>query len=291
MIRIGCVGSDNSHAMALGAIANDPKADKRLRVPGVRLTHLYGDQAKRNQETMAKGKFTVLVERPEDMIGQIDAAIVVYRHGSRHFEAARPFIKAGLPIFVDKPMTASVAEARKLVALARKHKVPITSFSTVRWNRGIQQFLKKTLPKAGRISGGVIDGPSDPMSPYDGLFFYAVHCVELMLATFGYAVKDVVATRSGKNVVATVRYKTGELVTLNLLGEAKTRGFTMTVFSEAGMLSPDFDSGTSYSDGLKVMKQMFATGKMPLTHDQLVMTVRVLEAIVKAYKSGARERV
>ena len=57
MIRIGCVGSDNSHAMALGAIANDPKTDKRLRVPGVRLTHLGGDEAKRNQEPIGgKGR-------------------------------------------------------------------------------------------------------------------------------------------------------------------------------------------------------------------------------------------
>ena len=291
MIRIGCVGSDNSHAMALGEIANDPKADKRLRVPGVRLTHLYGDEAKRNRETMTKGKFAVLVERPEEMIGQIDAVIVVYRHGSRHFEAAKPFIKAGVPIFVDKPMTASVAEAHKLVAMAKRNNVPITSFSTVRCNRGIQTFLKKDLRKAGKISGGTITGPADPTSEYDGLFFYAVHCVELMLETFGYAVKDVVATCSGKNVITTVRYKTGELVTLNLLGESETNGFTMTVFTEKGPLAPEYDGSTSYSDGLKVMKQMFATGKMPLACDQLVTTVRVLEAIVKAYKSGAREKV
>jgi predicted dehydrogenase len=290
MIRIGCVGSDNSHAMALGAIANDPKTPKHLRVSGVKLTHLCGDEAQRNAETMEKGKFKVLVDRAEDMIGAVDAVVVVYRHGSRHLAAATPFLKAGLPVFVDKPLTADVAEAKKLVALARKHKAPVTSFSTVRWNRGLVEFLAKDLPKAGRISGGTITGPSDPDSQYDGLFFYGVHCVELMLATFGYAVGDVVATRSGKNVIATVRYKDGKLVTLNLLGEASTGGFTMTIFTENGLLTPTYDSSTSYADGLKVMKQMFATRKMPLTADQLVMTIRVLAAVVKAYESGARVR-
>jgi predicted dehydrogenase len=290
MIRIGCVGSDNSHAMALGKLANDRTTPAKLRVSGVRLTHLYGRRAARNQETMDVGKYQVLVKRPEDMLGEIDAVIVVYRHGGLHLEAAKPFIRAGLPIFVDKPLACEVADARKMVNLARKHNVPITSYSTVRWSRSLQKFLAGELPRSGKISGGVIYGPADPKSKYGGLFFYGIHCVELMLEVFGYEVKDVLATRSGRNVVATVRYRDGKLVTLNFLGEVRTR-FGLTVFAEKGLLRPQISSDDNYTQGLKRLKKMFATGKMPLTHEQLVTSVRVMATVVKAMNSGARERI
>ena len=37
------------------------------------------------------------------MLGKIDALIVDHRHAKFHLEAATPFVKAGIPTFVDKP--------------------------------------------------------------------------------------------------------------------------------------------------------------------------------------------
>ncbi|MEI6875121.1 MAG: Gfo/Idh/MocA family oxidoreductase [Spirochaetota bacterium] len=45
-----------------------------------------------------------IVERPKAVIGKVDAVIIATDIGSEHVERARPFVEAGIPIFVDKPL-------------------------------------------------------------------------------------------------------------------------------------------------------------------------------------------
>ena len=53
--------------------------------------------------------------------------------GTVHYERAKPFLEAGLPCFIDKPFTCSVADAKKIIALAEQKKVPIFSSSSLRY--------------------------------------------------------------------------------------------------------------------------------------------------------------
>ena len=45
-----------------------------------------------------------VVARAEDVIGQVDAVIIATDRGWEHVDRARPFIEAGLPVFIDKPL-------------------------------------------------------------------------------------------------------------------------------------------------------------------------------------------
>jgi len=45
--------------------------------------------------------------------------------GGDHLRLARPFLKRGLPTFVDKPFASTLKDARAIVALARKHQAPL----------------------------------------------------------------------------------------------------------------------------------------------------------------------
>jgi hypothetical protein len=42
---------------------------------------------------------------PTDVIGEVDAVIIATDQGHEHVERATPFIRAGLPVFIDKPLT------------------------------------------------------------------------------------------------------------------------------------------------------------------------------------------
>src|SRR5690349_14259413 len=66
-----------------------------------------------------------LVAKPEEMIGKVDGMLIESQEGTPHLEKARPFIDAGLPCFIDKPFTCGLADARKIVELARSKRVPI----------------------------------------------------------------------------------------------------------------------------------------------------------------------
>lgn len=59
----------------------------------------------------------------------------------RHQKRAAPFLKAGLPIFIDKPLSPSIEEAQELVETAKKHNAPFMSCSALRYAKEVEDFL------------------------------------------------------------------------------------------------------------------------------------------------------
>ncbi len=107
MIRIGIVGSDNSHAIALSQLCNLSDTPERKAIRGAKVVALFGLVPERNEEVARAGKIPTIVKKPTDMIGMVDAAFVVFRHGGLHYRYVKPFLQARIPAFVDKPLACS----------------------------------------------------------------------------------------------------------------------------------------------------------------------------------------
>jgi len=126
MIRIGIVGAENSHTVAIAKTLNIDK-----KVPGCRIASVWGESGKYAKDAAARGDIPQIVKNPEDMIGQIDAACVDHRHAKYHLPAVQPLLEAKIPLFVDKPFCYRVAEGKRFLALAKKLRVPVCSFSVL----------------------------------------------------------------------------------------------------------------------------------------------------------------
>ena len=61
----------------------------------------------------------IALNRAEDAVERVDAAIVAVPT-SAHVEAARPFVAAGKPVLIEKPLADSSAEGEELIALAER---------------------------------------------------------------------------------------------------------------------------------------------------------------------------
>jgi len=287
MIRIGILGTDNSHSIAYSRFFN-VKGEKE-HVPGCKVVALYGLEKKRNLEVAEKGQVRRIVKRPKDMIGMVDAAIVDFRHGSRHWKYAKPLIEAGIPTFVDKPLAASVRDAEKIVALAKRKRVPIATFSTLRFGAGVEEF-KKAVKKIGRVRAAIMAGPGSAHVQYDGIFFYAVHQVELMLEVFGDKIQSVRGVDHDGMLAATVVYKNGMVLTMHEI-DCGYPDFRATAFGRNGEEARyDYAKCKDQSFiGTKVIAKMFGTGKMPYPYEDLATSTRVLAAIDKSMKAGGKE--
>lgn len=285
MIRIGILGTDNSHSIAFSRLFNVKGEEHHI--GGARVVAIYGLNEARNREVAEKGEVPTIVKRPTDMLGMVDAAIVDFRHGGLHYRHAKPFIEARIPTFIDKPFSVSVAHARKMVELARRKRTPITSFSTIRLGPPVER-LKKDLKKVGKVRAAVITGPGSSKSEYAGVFFYGVHSVELMLEVLGTKVQSVRAADYDGTVIASVGYRNGAVVTLNIVDGAKVP-FGAQVFGSKG--SAEYDRGggfAGYYYGMKLFLQMVKTRKAPIPYNELILSVRVLAAIQKSMDEGGR---
>jgi len=289
MIRIGIVGSDNSHAIALSQLCNLKETDDQRAIRGARVVALFGLVPERNQEVAAAGKIPTIVAKPEEMIGKVDAVFVVFRHGGLHYRYVRPFLEAGIPAFVDKPLAGSTADAKKILALAKRKGVLLTSYSTIRWAKGTRELAARCAELGGARSG-VFGCPADPTSEYGGIHFYAVHAVETMQQVMGVGVTEVGACQSGKNTVAAVSYGDGRTATLHLLADSK-HGYLATALCKEGIAGGSLDVSDCYVAGLTRVLAMLKSGKRPLTDAEMLEPVRVLDAIVKSVATGQTVRL
>jgi predicted dehydrogenase len=85
-------------------------------IPGARVTHLWTDNPAEAPLVAATAKIPHIVQKPEDVIGHVDAVFISTDDGFDHVRRARPFVEAGLPVFVDKPLATSLEDLRTFIA-------------------------------------------------------------------------------------------------------------------------------------------------------------------------------
>lgn len=86
-----------------------------VRIPGARVTHIWTDNPSDAPRVAAASKIEHVVNAPEDVIGHVDAVIIATDDGNDHVRRARPFIEAGLPVFVDKPLAINLADLKQFI--------------------------------------------------------------------------------------------------------------------------------------------------------------------------------
>ena len=225
---------------------------------------------------------------PEEMLGHVDAVMITSRDGALHAGYAAPFIKQGLPAFIDKPFTRSVAEAEDLFGLCKKHSARIMGGSSVKLVEGVLSLAHAAAdPENGRRIGGSIWAPVNMHNPYGNFWFYAAHLVEMCLRIFGMPEK-VQAFRSGDDVTCIARYSDCD-VTLHFTEGAYSYGGT--VLMEKTALTHSIDISDCYALEAEEFAQLVRGGKMPETYEQMIRPVRVMEAIVRSLDSGTMEEI
>ncbi|HEO71999.1 MAG TPA: oxidoreductase, partial [Candidatus Hydrogenedentes bacterium] len=75
-----------------------------LGIEDAHVTHIWTDDPADAAHVAKASLIPNVVERPEDVIGYVDAVIIATDIGHEHVPRCRPFVEAGLPMFVDKPM-------------------------------------------------------------------------------------------------------------------------------------------------------------------------------------------
>jgi len=146
VLDIGIVGcGPYAHGSYINYISG--QSGKRVHASQMRITHLWGDDyrrnyagslaGKKNEESFKPGPALAgkigaeFVRRPEDMFGKVDAVMVM--DFDRSAELTIPFIKRGVPAFVNRPFAATMADGRAIVAAAKESGTALFTGSLVPW--------------------------------------------------------------------------------------------------------------------------------------------------------------
>lgn len=88
-------------------------------IPNCRVDCIWTQDLKISEHVALASNIPHVVADYMDMIGRVDAILLARDDSRTHYQYAKPFIEAGLPIYIDKPLAISLEEANRIYALEK----------------------------------------------------------------------------------------------------------------------------------------------------------------------------
>ena len=280
-MRLGLIGTDSSHAEWFLDSFNVAR-----RHAGLRIEALWGADAERTRMLAARGGDIAVVAQPEAMRGAVDAVIVGDRHGDLHYPHAAPFLEAGLPVFIDKPLANTPRDAEALVALARRSGAALCSASALRWQHDMEE-VKRRLAAMGPLQEVEAYGTWYPESEYGGAIFYGIHTVEIAQELAG-ATWAEVSVAGGDSPSAT--FQAGPIrvrLVFRPLGPSGESEFGVRIRARDGEVAVPIRLPDDYLEPVIArIAEMMRTRRSPLSDAELLSPVALMHEIA-AHLSNA----
>jgi Oxidoreductase family, NAD-binding Rossmann fold len=282
-IKIGIIGTDTSHVTAFTKLLNDKRDPNH--VSGARVVAAFKggspevDESRTRIDRFAaelKDKWGVeFVDSIEALSEKVDAVLLESVDGRPHLNQVRPVFKAKKRVFIDKPFTASYADAREIVRLSRDSGVPFFSSSSLRFLADVQAIKKSD--EHGGIAGAFTFGPENLEPHHPDLFWYGIHAVEMLYTLLGPGCEKVsrVKTDSADTVVGT--WKDGRIGTMRGLIQGK-QDYGAVAFGMKAVLATPVPIRSDYRNLVVEIVKFFQTGVPPIQPEETLEIMAFMEA-------------
>ena len=183
LLEIGVLTTQGGHINSIWGPLINPVGDK-TRVTGMVMTHAW-DINREHLDSFAKQYNVSKVAHYYDMVDKVDA-VMLTDFGSLFWyqDLVRPYLEAGMPIFINRPFASSLANAKDIIDTARKGGAPIMCGSSLEYVQAVDT-VRQAIPELGELTGYVAD---NAMSDYAT---HGVHGIYFVYACVGGGVKSV----------------------------------------------------------------------------------------------------
>ncbi|MDR0337357.1 MAG: Gfo/Idh/MocA family oxidoreductase [Planctomycetaceae bacterium] len=289
VFRLGVIGTTTSHVPAFVKILNDPNAPEQCRgfqvvaaYPGGMPDNAGSWNRVRQYADELEKQGIRLHNTIESMLLEIDGVLLESVDGRPHLEQAKPVINAGKPLFIDKPMAASLADVLTIFRLAQEKQVPIFSASSLRFASGFQKARKGEL-SAGNVIGCDVWSPCSLNEKHPDLFWYGIHGVETLFTIMGTGCQSVTRTQTEGTELVVGVWKDGRIGTFRGIRTGKT-GYGAIVFGNKGIT--DAGSYEGYQPLVVAIAQFFKTGQAPVDPQETIEIMAFMEAAEQSKTKG-----
>ncbi len=291
MIKLGIIGYNkgNGHPYSYSSIFNgfDEKFMKDCPYPSIpeylknhdsdierlnsaQVTHIWTQDREISTHIAQASKINNIVNNFEDMIPEVDAIIIARDDYEEHMNIAKPIIKAGLNVFIDKPLEFSVIKAKEILDL-EKFSGQIFSSSSLAYDPRVIS-ARKNLKSIGDIKYiyGSAPGRWDR---------YAIHLIDTLLMIldnkFSFKTKNI-------EVIDGMTLQTGMLdnnayVELRCMG-GRASPLRVTIVGTNGFFDIDFkDPFYAFKNTLDAFVTSVIKKKVERSHEDIIKSISLIE--------------
>lgn len=304
-IRIGIIGSSkgNGHPFSWSAIINgydriamrtncpfpaipeylDLEPSDSFPLAGVQVSHVFceGDGGFTATQVAESSLIPNVVESPEELIGQVDAIIIATDRGSEHVSQCRPFVEAGIPIFVDKPLATTLEDIQVFAKWARGG-VAILSSSSMRYASEFKPYHRS----GDHTLGDLCFVTSTAIKAWDT---YGMHALEAIYPILGSGFVSVRNLGSKERALVHLAHNSGADAMIAVYAEAKDSLGRVQLIGTSGTVQLHFkDTFISFKSQIEDFVRYLRTGVRPYPFDETIELSKLLLASNLSLQSGGR---
>jgi len=285
--RVGIIGLDTSHSVAFTKSLNTPGAGAQYKGYTVVAAYPYGSKDIESSAERIPGyiedvkKLGVEISGSiKELLKKVDVVLLETNDGRLHLKQAIEVFKAGKPVFIDKPIAATLADAIAIFKAAEKYKVPVFSASSLRFSAGAQEIANG---KVGKVLAADTYSPSKYEKTHTELFWYGIHGVETLFTVMGRGCKSVVQVNVPDTDLVIGTWDENRVGTFRGIHVGK-QYYGGTVFGEKGMMQIGNFGG--YDPLLIKVIEFFETGIPPVTPQETLEICAFMEAAYESKKNN-----
>ena len=298
MLRLGIVDFDSSHSIEFVRRFNHAGVDARQHVHGARVVAGCPGSSDMSPERVPLHTRQIeacgvdLCEDPRDMIGQIDAVLVLSLCGAVHRERVRPFLEAGIPAYVDKPFACCVDDAKDMIQRARDSGVTLFNSSAIRFADDVIEFQQQH-ERFRPVNGAITWGPAKRAEGNPGLFHYGIHATEMLFALMGAGCERVQTTFTDAAEVVTGQWPAGPNAAANRIGTIRgnrsgSTAYGFTAFCEHGVITRSVSTVNCYRNLCREIVRTFGSGTPSVPVEESLEVVQFVCASLESEQSNGQ---
>ncbi len=287
-LRIGIIGCDTSHAVEYAARLNRPGHPGH--VPGAHIVTALPsvspdmpwsiDRAASFVQELQSRHGVRIVKSVAELLSSCDAVLLCSLDGRSHPGQVEPLLVARKPVFVDKPVAASLRDVIAIYRRAEQTQTPIFSASALRWYPSVVDVAKADV---GRIHAAFSYGPSPIEPTHPDLFFYGIHPAEALFTVLGTGCRSVRRVTTAHTSVIVGEWDDDRLGTLHLMHRWPAE-YKVIKFGENRVVEQVSDG--DYTPQLREIVKFFQTGIAPVSPAETIEIYAFMEAADESKRRG-----
>lgn len=285
VLRLGMIGLDTSHVIAFTSYLNNPKNNTGCKVvaafPGG--SPDFKASADRVDKFTAemRDKYGVeMVKTIEELCQKVDGIMLESVDGRPHLEQAKIVIKAGKPLWVDKPVADDLADVIEIFRLAKENNVPCWSSSAMRFGKEVAGAQNNE--KLGKIVACDVFGTSSWAEKHPSLYLYGIHAVEPLFTVMGTGCETVQRIKTDRGDMVVGVWQGGRIGTFRDLRGGKS-DFKTIIYGSEGMVT---GKSSGYEPLLVEIDKFFQTGKPPVSAEETIEIYAFMSAADESAAQG-----
>ena len=286
-LRVGIIGTDTSHVPAFTQQMQE-HTEWRMKVVaafkgGSPDLPTSADRLEKFAATIRDKNGVEIVDSIATLLSKVDVVLLESVDGRPHLAQVTPVMKAGKRVFIDKPLAASLEDARAIVQLGRQTGTPWFTASSARFNPEVARL--RANPGVGKVTKVQASYTLNPLAFHPDLFFYGIHGIEALYGFMGQGCVSLSRKVEGLLDETTCTWKDGRVGVYHGLVKGNTEKLPLLrIWGDKGTV----DSGNppaGYDGLLLEIAKFFQTGKAPVDPAE---SLEVIEFMTAAQVSKER---